>query len=481
MFNYKWFILVVIIAAAINAQNINLHGNVLNKAAKPIAGAIVTLSGLGLKDTSGTDGSYAIVKNTSAVLPLLTPQKQIISIDNGYLRFSLQESSPVKIEFFDVNGHLLKKLSFKNASTGFYRFNISENIQAARLLVIRASIGPDHLTFRYLPMHNNYMVNSSTEKSINVNSKLAKMTVVNDTLKISAAGYTSKISAIESYDQLLNITLDTAASGSTGSIGCGKDLGSLKSGTYKITSASIDREYIIDIPANYDKNKPYRLVFGMHCMGSSATGVVSEKYYGLKPLADNAKIPCIFVAPQGYTDSSPWRVSDNKDHVFFSDMLKLFKGDLCVDTTRIFCCGFSYGAMVSYSLSTAFQKQLRAVACYAPANWNIYLPTNTHEPIAYYQTTGTSDNLCKWVNSDASKQGGKYCVLQHIEDNGGPAPATIPTATGNKHVSTLFPGTKEGYPVKFGSFQGGHQCTSSDAGSSENWIAKETWEFFMQF
>jgi poly(3-hydroxybutyrate) depolymerase len=162
-------------------------------------------------------------------------------------------------------------------------------------------------------------------------------------------------------------------------------------------------------------------------------------------------------------------------------MLKLFKEKLCVDTTRIFCCGFSYGAMVSYSLSLDFAKQLRAVATYAPANWNIWLPTNTHDPIAYYQTTGTSDDLCKWVNSDARKEGGKYCVLQHIEDNGCTAPATIPTATSGKHVSTEFSGCNAGYPVKFGSHNGGHQGTASDAGSSVNWIAAETWEFFMRF
>jgi len=29
-----------------------------------------------------------------------------------------------------------------------------------------------------------------------------------------------------------------------------------------------------------------------------------------------------------------------------------------------------------YSLSTSFQKQLRAVACYAPANYKIWLPTD---------------------------------------------------------------------------------------------------------
>lgn len=264
--------------------------------------------------------------------------------------------------------------------------------------------------------------------------------------------------------------------------GCGKELSDLKSGTYNITSAGLSRKYIIDIPANYDKNKPYRLIFGMHMMGGNMNTMVNNNYYELKTYAQRENVQCIFVAPDGYSDSTPWRVNDNKDHIFFADMLKLFKEKLCVDTARIFSAGFSYGAMVTYSLSLAFQDDLRAVACYAPANWNIWLPnTGTRKPIAYYQTTGTSDNLCSWISSDAQRRGGKYCVLEHIEGNGCPVPSNIPLASGSTHVTTEFPGCQPGYPVVFGSFNGGHTDNATDPGSNVNWIAKETWNFFMRF
>jgi poly(3-hydroxybutyrate) depolymerase len=265
------------------------------------------------------------------------------------------------------------------------------------------------------------------------------------------------------------------------SAGCGKDLSDLKSGTHTITSAGLSRKYIIDIPANYNKSTPYRMIFGMHMMGGNMNTVVNMNYYGLKTYADKENIPIIFVSPEGNSDNTPWRVNDNKDHIFFDDMFKLFTENLCVDTTRVFALGFSYGAMVTHSLSLNHQKQLRAVAAYAPANWNIYLPTNTHEPIAYFSTTGTNDPICKYVNSDAKKEGGKYCVLTHLEDNGCTVPATMPTATSSTHVSSKFDGCKEGYPVIFGSFQGQHSMSEKDPGSSVNWIAKETWDFFMGF
>lgn len=265
------------------------------------------------------------------------------------------------------------------------------------------------------------------------------------------------------------------------SAGFGKELGDFKSGTYTITSAGLSRQYTIDIPENYDKNIPYRLIFAMHFMGGHMNTMVEQEYYGLKTYAEKNNVPVIFVAPEGYTDRSPWRGGDDKDHIFFADMLELFKNKLSIDTSRIFCCGFSFGAMITYSLSLDFQKDLRAVACYSPANWNIYLPENKHQPLASYSTTGTDDRLCKWINSDEKKQGGKYCVLTHLEDNGLTELPEIPIATTPNHITTNFEGLPEEYPVVFGSFVGGHTEKVKDPGSDINWIAKETWDFFMQF
>ena len=267
----------------------------------------------------------------------------------------------------------------------------------------------------------------------------------------------------------------------TPSAGHGKELGDFKSGTYTMTSADLERKYTIDIPEDYDKNKTYRLIFAMHMMGGNMQTMVDQNFYGLKTYAEKDGVDVIFVAPEGYTDRSPWRGRDNKDHIFFADMLELFKDKLSIDTSRVFSCGFSFGAMFTYSLSLAFQDDLRAVACYAPANWNIYLPENTGKPLAFYSVTGTEDGLCKFVNSDELKQGGKYCVLTHLENNGLTELPEVPVATTPTHITTEFEGLPEEYPELFGSFVGGHTENVKDPGSDVNWVAKETWDFFMRF
>ncbi len=98
------------------------------------------------------------------------------------------------------------------------------------------------------------------------------------------------------------------------SAGRGKELVDFKRGTYTntITSAGLARQYIIDIPTNYDKNKPCRLIFAMHYMGGNMNVMVKEHFYGLKTYAERDNVPVIFVAPQGYTDGSPWRGRDDK-------------------------------------------------------------------------------------------------------------------------------------------------------------------------
>jgi poly(3-hydroxybutyrate) depolymerase len=482
--------LAMLISVSINAQTIDLQGVVSNKAGQPITGAVVSLVRQGMKDTTGTDGKYLFSKGVAVQLPAILPSTEMISVNNGILEFTLRNPAPMAVEIFNVKGALLQKELFRNIIAGAYRLDIGKIARQSNLLVIKASIGNRSISFRYLPIGNGgHVLKPLGEYAVPIASGLAQMAAVVDTIKVTASGFSAKAITITSYEnQQQNITLDSA-NGSTGSIGCGKELSAVKSGTYTITSANLSRQYIISIPTNYDKNKPYRLIFGMHCFGSNMQGVANDKYYQLKRYADSTKENCIFVAPNGVvTNGNAMWDQAEKDHTFFDDMLKLFKENLCIDTARVFSCGFSYGAMFTNSLSRNHKNVLRAVACYAPANWNIYVPPmDTTRHIAYMSTTGIDDPSCKWIYDDAKKQGGKYCVLDQAEGNDCNLPASIPMAkAGSKsHLCYEFEGCEAGYPVKVCTFDGAHQAGPMDGQSGDNssksWIPGETWKFFMQF
>jgi poly(3-hydroxybutyrate) depolymerase len=259
------------------------------------------------------------------------------------------------------------------------------------------------------------------------------------------------------------------------SAGCGKGT-TVTSGKKTITSTGQQRSYIIDIPSDYDMNKPYRLFYTSHWIGSTSEAVRDQNYYFLKPLATAAKEPAIFVAPQ--SDGSTWQ---EKDHALFDDILAYVKDNLCIDTTRVFATGFSFGGMITYSLSVNHQKDIRAAVGIAPANYNIYVPAKTHAPIAWMQTTGMGDTTCPWVNGNSTTQGAKFIAIEHATDNGCMLPATIPTWQSGAHVCYDVPGCQAEFPTKVCTFNGGHTNIANDPGSSANWIPEESWKFFSQF
>jgi poly(3-hydroxybutyrate) depolymerase len=482
----------------VGAETVNLRGKVTDGTGKAVPNAIVELARLKHKDTTGTDGAYALSFVVDALRHPTQAQSGDIVMEKSVLRFSLYKTSRIKIEAFDVQGNLLKRESFENASPGIYNMDLAGKLPGENQLIVKASIGGAVRTFKYFPTENVVgRMNISLENSSSAGARLTKVAATVDTLKVTAAGLAPKSVEVTSYDATMDVTLQASADRWGGlknapikSAGCGKALGTIsKSGTYTISSSGGRGSYIIDIPTGYDKDTPYRLIFGNHCMGGTAARVAeAEKgsagddlsgFYSIKTMATKDNVQAIYVAMQGNSDGTWTLPNDSK---FWNDVLTLVETNLCVDTTRVFVTGFSFGAMFSYVLSLEYPEKIRAVATYAPANFNMTQPTNRHIPIAYYQTTGTSDDRCPWISSDAQKTGGKYCLLQHMQDNGCTSTATdIKLATSSTHVSTEFTGCKEGYPVKFGSFQGGHQAVHSDPGTNASWIEKEAWEFFKRF
>jgi poly(3-hydroxybutyrate) depolymerase len=259
------------------------------------------------------------------------------------------------------------------------------------------------------------------------------------------------------------------------SSGCGKAT-TLTSGKKTIKSTNQDRTYIIDIPTNYDMTKPYRLFYTSHWIGSTSEAVRDQNYYFLKPLATADNQPAIFVAPQA--DGSTWQ---EKDHALFDDILAYVKDNLCIDTTRVFATGFSFGGMITYSLSVNHQKDIRAAVGIAPANYNIYVPPKTHAPIAWMQTTGMGDGTCPWIQGSSTTNGAKFIAIEHATDNGCTVPTDIPIWKSGAHVCYDFMGCKASYPTKVCTFDGPHTNIASDPGSQTNWIPQESWKFFKQF
>jgi poly(3-hydroxybutyrate) depolymerase len=480
MFKYLIPVLLIVSTVSLNAQSINLRGKITNKNGQPISGAYVALARQGLNDTTGTDGSYSIHKSDVAVLSPIAPRFEKITLNNGIMELTLSITSKVKIAIFDVQGNLIKQENIQNVSYGVYHLNIAELTSASQVLIIQVTIDDKAVSFRYLPLgHGNYLFKSNEKYPFS--EKLSKMDAVMDTLIVTASGYTAKSVAIYSFNQELNITLDSVGS-TIPSIGCGK-IATLKNGTRTIKSSNTNRQYIIDIPANYNNNTPYRLFFGFHWYGGTmqdvATGQTVQpkdtwKFYGLKRIADSTKTYCIFVAPQGLNDGggNGWANPNGRDVTFVDDMIKEVTEDLCIDKSRIFSVGFSYGGMMGNTLTCERPDVFRAVASHNGAG----SCSKSQKPIAFLGIAGTIE-----------REGVRTTAIRIAKANG--CKDTMPAfpASGSKgHLCTEFQGCNSKYPVKFCAFDAGHKAAPFDGGGdvddgNKTWVPGTDWEFFMRF
>ncbi|MBM0275437.1 cellulose binding domain-containing protein [Micromonospora tarensis] len=253
--------------------------------------------------------------------------------------------------------------------------------------------------------------------------------------------------------------------------GCGK-APTLTSGTRTIQSSGQSRTYNLRIPDGYDRNRPYRLIFGFHWLNGSANNVTSAGYYGLQPLSNNSTI---FVAPQGL--NAGWANTNGRDLTLFDDIRQQVENDLCVDTTQRFALGWSYGGAMSYAVACARPTIIRAVTVLSGANLSGC--NGGTQPVAYFGIHGIYDSVLNISQ-------GRQLRDTFVRNNGCTAQSPREPSRGSlTHITTAYSGCRAGYPVQWAAFDGDHTPSPVDGSGSPNdsrtWTSGEIWRFFSQF
>ena len=261
----------------------------------------------------------------------------------------------------------------------------------------------------------------------------------------------------------------------TPSVGCGKTR-SIQNGRINISVDGTNRSYILRVPDNYNNQNPYRLVIAYHWLNGNANqvamggngGSTDDPYYGLWDLANNSTI---FVAPEGI--NAGWENSGGRDLKFTDAILKQMQEGLCIDNSRIFATGFSYGAAMSNAVACARANVFRGVALYAGAQLSGCEGGTT--PIAYFGAHGIADSVLNISQ-------GRGLRDRFARNNGCSATnAPEPSRGSGTHICTSFQGCRDGYPVRWCAFDGDHNPTEKDRGQSKSWVPGEAWQFISQF
>ncbi|TFK27236.1 fungal cellulose binding domain-containing protein [Coprinopsis marcescibilis] len=237
--------------------------------------------------------------------------------------------------------------------------------------------------------------------------------------------------------------------------GCGKTPPA--SGTKTIGS---NRQYILQVPANYNSSRPYQLIFGFHWLGGNMNNV-APGYYGLRDLAREG---AIFVAPNGLDNG--WANTGNRDTTLVNQILTEIQNTLCVDETKIFATGFSYGGGMSYSLACSNANVFRAVSVIAGAQLSGC--TGGETKIAYLGIHGVQDSVLAVSNGRQLRD--RYLRVNGCQAKTAPEPARGADSTFIKTEYTCNPG----FPVWWIAHGGDHVAGPSGT----NWMATQTWDFW---
>ncbi|MEO7956879.1 MAG: alpha/beta hydrolase-fold protein [Fibrobacteria bacterium] len=208
------FGLIAVFGSSLHAQTTNVRGKVTNGAGQPVANAVVELVLQGSKDTSGTDGTFSITRPGVSIGSISAPLTENMRLDNGLLEFTVAKLSLVKVEVFDVKGNIKKKEFLPNTQPGVYHLNIAGLPHSNGILIIHASIGQFVETLHYFPSQKDVSGgNSQVTGASSVGARLAKIAAAVDTLKVTAAGYSSKKTGLDSYETTVDVTLETETMG----------------------------------------------------------------------------------------------------------------------------------------------------------------------------------------------------------------------------------------------------------------------------
>jgi len=158
-----------------------------------------------------------------------------------------------------------------------------------------------------------------------------------------------------------------------------------------IVSSGQQREFLLYVPANYDRARPAPLVISLH--GAALWPALQMRISGWNRLADRYGFIVAYPAASGlpriwHVDRVPGLATDVR---FIADLIVALERDYNIDPARIFANGMSNGGGMAFVLSCTLSDRIAAIGMVAAAQslaWDWCTDTRPVPMIAFH---GTAD------------------------------------------------------------------------------------------
>ena len=97
------------------------------------------------------------------------------------------------------------------------------------------------------------------------------------------------------------------------------------------------------------------------------------------------------------TGGAGWDNPNNRDVILTDDLLAAVTADLCIDTSRVFTTGFSFGASMSYELACTRPTKFRGALVYEVGTLSGQNAAQCTTPIAWFQSEGIDDQVLSYA------------------------------------------------------------------------------------
>jgi polyhydroxybutyrate depolymerase len=242
-------------------------------------------------------------------------------------------------------------------------------------------------------------------------------------------------------------------------------------GPCTITAAGKTREYYVALPANYNPNTLYPLVFAWHGATRHATELIDtgrpqydRGYYRVRENFPEA----IYVAAQGLAWSGAatgWANTNGEDVALVRALLAHFQSTYCIDRSRIFSHGASMGGMMTTLLGCEMPEVFRAFGVMCGSLRGSNCKTN---PVPTWFHHGDADMTVSIASGMAARD-------HYIQRNGCSTTNTqsAPMSDGIT-TCTIYNSCTSGSPVVWCPVPGlGHNLTA--------WAGPELAKFYRQY
>ena len=237
-----------------------------------------------------------------------------------------------------------------------------------------------------------------------------------------------------------------------------------------------NRKYRLYVPTNVKENTA--LVFCLHGTGGSsdnkqpafdaianADGIIVVYGHGENvkfPFFGNMELP-------GWNSTGEWSGDIDYIKAIIEDVASKYS----IDRKRIYCCGFSNGGMMTYTVANLLGDVFAAYASISgyPIN-EFHLHHTGARPVPFLHIHGTNDDLVK--SAYVSK------IIDNMVARNGCNPVPETTTKSGKFTKKVYAAGEGGFPIVFYSINGMGHSPETNATEEGN-ASKTMWNFMKQY